>query len=301
MQNIILLLICLLAGVLLRRFARVPDNAHMALNGFIIYVALPALVLTQIHGIHLDPALFYSVAMPWLLFIGGVTVFYGLARCLSLTPETAGALMLTGGLGNTSFIGLPMIEAFYGKSGMAVGILIDQLGTYLVLSTLGITVACICSRGTADARTVAFRVVTFPPLIALVLAFALVDEVYPAWLQAVLSRLGDTLAPLALVSVGLQLRVDALRTNRVPLALGLGFKLLAAPALLVLVYFLTVGVYGAEMRITMFESAMGPQIGGAIVASQYGLNPSLVTLMVGVGTILAFATLPVWWAVIALL
>ena len=44
---------------------------------------------------------------------------------------------------------------------------------------------------------------------------------------------------------------------------------------------------------------MGPQIGAAIVATQYGLNPALVTLMVGVGTLLAFATLPLWWAVLA--
>ena len=49
------------------------------------------------------------------------------------------ALMLAGGLANTSFVGLPMIEAFFGAPSMATGILIDQLGTYLVLSTLGIT------------------------------------------------------------------------------------------------------------------------------------------------------------------
>lgn len=34
-----------------------------------------------------------------------------------------------------------MIESFYGTSGMPIGILIDQLGTDLVLSTLGIAVA----------------------------------------------------------------------------------------------------------------------------------------------------------------
>ena len=34
-----------------------------------------------------------------------------------------------------------MIETFYGVGDLSTGILIDQLGTYLVLSTLGITVA----------------------------------------------------------------------------------------------------------------------------------------------------------------
>jgi malate permease and related proteins len=40
---------------------------------------------------------------------------------------------------------------------------------------------------------------------------------------------------------------------------------------------------------------MGPMIGGAIVATQYGLDPPLVSLMVGIGTIAAFLSLPVWF------
>jgi predicted permease len=299
MQNIVLLLVCLVVGMLLRRFGRVPDNAHLALNGFIINVALPPMILLQIHDIHLDRTLLGAVAMPWLLFLSGIGVFSAAARVLSLPPATAGALMLTGGLGNTSFMGLPMIEAFYGRSGMPTGILIDQLGSYLVLSTLGITIACVYSRGSMTWRGVAMRVGTFPPLIALLLAAALINVSYPLWLHDVFARLAGTLAPLALVSIGLQVRLSALRGNAAPLAIGLGFKLVAAPAALALLYFGLLGVDGFNARVTLFEAGMGPMIGGAIVATQYGLNVALVTLMVGVGTIAAFATLPAWWAVLS--
>lgn len=299
MQNIILLIVCLAIGVALRGFGRVPDNAHTTLNTFIIYVAFPALILVQVHGLHLEPRLLFSVAMPWLLFIIGAALFWMIARYLKLAPATTGALMLTGGLGNTSFIGLPMIEAFYGKSGIATGILIDTLGTYLVLSTLGVTVACIYSRGTASVRNVVSRVVTFPPLIAVITAMALMDVSYPAWFGDVLTRLGGTLAPLALVSVGLQLRLDALRGNRTPLALGLTYKLIAAPAILAFLYFGWLGLSDGNMRVTLLKSAMGPQIGGAIVASHNGLNPALVTLMVGTGTLLAFMTAPCWWGLLS--
>ena len=40
---------------------------------------------------------------------------------------------------------------------------------------------------------------------------------------------------------------------------------------------------GQTIQITLFESAMGPQIGAAIVAIQHDLNPTLITLMVGSG------------------
>ena len=94
-----------------------------------------------------------------------------------------------------------------------------------------------------------------------------------------MKRLGDTLTPLALVSVGLQLRFDQSRGLETALATGLGFKLLLASAALALLYFGILGPTEETTRITIFEAAMGPQIGGAIVAVQHGLNPPLVAVV----------------------
>jgi len=299
MTNLSMLAVCLLAGMLLRMTRRMPDNAHIAINGFIINVALPALILVQIHGLRLTSNLLWPVSMPWLLFALSAAVFIGLARVMRLPDSTTGALIMTAGLANTSFVGLPMIETFYGVQGLPTGILIDQLGTYLVMSTAGVTIACLFSSGTASRREIAIRIATFPPLVALVLAFLLAPVEYPAWLTGMLHRLGDTVAPLALVSVGLQLRLDQLRGNRVLLGLGLGFKLVLAPLLLALLYVGLLGRDGETTQVTLFESAMGPQIGGAIVAMQYGLNPTLITLMVGIGIALSFLTLPLWYLAMA--
>jgi predicted permease len=71
MGNIILLFSCLAIGVVLRKYRRVPENAHAAFNAFIIHISLPALTLLQIHRIILGHELLYSVAMPWLLFAIG--------------------------------------------------------------------------------------------------------------------------------------------------------------------------------------------------------------------------------------
>jgi predicted permease len=296
-SNVILLFACLLVGMLLRLFRKVPENAPATINGFIIYVALPALVLEHIHNAQPRLELFGAVLMPWLLFLIGAGVFWAIARAFQLSRGTTGALMMLGGLGNTSFIGLPMIESFYGASFLSIGIVIDQLGTYLVLGTLGILVACIYSDGRTSPREIAWRIATFPPLIAMLLALVLTPVAYPEWLAAMLHRLGDTLAPLALVSVGLQLRLAALAGNRTALAMGLGYKLALAPALLCALY---IGSQHSEtLRVTLFEAGMAPQIGASIVATQYGLNPPLVTLMVGVGTILSFVTLPLWWKILS--
>ena len=89
--------------------------------------------------------------------------------------------MLTGGLANTSFIGLPMIEAFYGPQFLGLGILIDQLGSYFVLSTLGILVASLYSSGHGiNAKAVIRKIVLFVPFQAFVLALLLMPFEYPS-------------------------------------------------------------------------------------------------------------------------
>ena len=77
MSNIVLLFLCMLIGVALRRYDRVADNAHAAINGFIINVSLPALTLLQIRGIKLPSTLVYAIAMPWLLFTLAVLFLLG--------------------------------------------------------------------------------------------------------------------------------------------------------------------------------------------------------------------------------
>ena len=202
--------------------------------------------------------------------------------------------MLTGGLGNTSFVGLPMIEAYYGHEGIITGIIADQLGSFLVLSTLGITVAGLYSSGRPTAGEIVRRIVMFPPFIALFISLALIPVEYAPWFSAVLKRLGDTLAPLALVSVGFQLRMGHLAGNGRNLLIGLGFKLLLAPLVIYLLYAQLLGAHGLSIQVTLFEAAMPPMIAASIIACEHELDPELSTLMVAVGILVSFVTLRGW-------
>ena len=210
MDNFILLVACFVFGMLLRRSGRLPDNAHAALNGFVIHVSLPALTLLYVHNLRIDASLLFPVAMAWIMFGVGFVFFKFVGRMTALPAGTVGALTLTGSLANTSFIGLPMIETFYGPQGLGLGIRIDQAGTYLVLSTLGILAAALYGQGAGvSVRSVARKVLTFAPFIAFLAALLLIPVAYPKWFDALLHRLGATLVPLALVSVGYQIQWSA--------------------------------------------------------------------------------------------
>ena len=295
MNNYILLGACLLLGLILRRSGRLPDNAAASLNGFVVHISLPALTLTYVHGLKLDTSLILPALMAWVMFGAGCGFFWLAARALGFSRATTGGLMLTGGLANTSFIGLPMIDTFYGPQFLGLGILIDQLGSYFVLSTLGILVASLYSGHSMNAKTVIRKIVLFVPFQAFVLALLLMPFEYPIWLDELLKRLGATLVPIALVSVGYQLQLSHVRGKALALTVGLVFKLAVAPALILLLFAGVLGAKGPVLSVTVFEAAMGPMIGASIVAIDHELDPPLLTLMVGVGIPLSFLTLPVWW------
>src|SRR6478609_11293664 len=107
MNNYLLLVACFLLGILLRRSGRLPDNAAAVLNGFIVHISLPALTLTYVHGLKLQTSLILPALMPWLMFGIGCGFFWLAGRAFGFSRPTTGGLMLTGGLANTSFIGLP--------------------------------------------------------------------------------------------------------------------------------------------------------------------------------------------------
>ena len=298
MENLALLIGCFLAGVVLRRFRLLPEDAPATLNAVILHLSLPALVVLHLQRLRLDASLLVPILAPWLLFALGLVFFTALRRVARWSPATTGGLILSGSLANTSFVGLPMIEAFYGASFLSVGILMDQLGTYLILSTLGILVVALFSPDAParpTARSVLRKIIRFPPLIALVAGLALADVPLPGPATAALERIGATLAPLALLSVGFQLRLADAAGRGSALAAGLLFKLVLGPLLVVAILVGLLGAEGPTIQVAAFEVAMASQIGGAIVASQNRLDPPLVTLMVALGIPLSFLTLPVWW------
>jgi predicted permease len=189
-----------------------------------------------------------------------------------------------------------MIEAFYGPDWMSVGIIVDQLGSFIVLAILGITFARIFAAGPRpNVGDIALRIARFPPFGATVAAVLLLPVTYPDWLDELLLRLASTVAPLALVSVGFQLRLSDVTGKARPLALALSYNLILGP---LIIFGLFVGLFGASGRVievTIFEAAMAPMISAAIVAMDNDLDPPLATLLVGLGIPISFLTATVWF------
>lgn len=255
------------------------------------------MALFYLPKIEISTQLLFPIGVAWLGFLVAAILFISLGKIFNWSKSLIGCLILTGGLGNTSFVGIPVIEALYGQEGLKTLVLVDLPGTFLVLSTVGIITAATYSRGKTNLSQISNRILRFPPFIAFCIgvSLAVFGWNFPVELDTVFEKLSLTVTPLALVSVGYQLKVDKRSKHWKFLILGLGYQLILWPMMIFSLYKFGFDQSGIPFEVSVLEAAMAPMITASIVASSYGLKPKLSAMMVGIGIPISFLTLGIWY------
>ena len=122
MEQTLPFLILLVAGNIMRRIPGFPAETDRSLNLYVIYVALPALVLVQVPKLALSRELLAPLLIPWMVVLVSGSLVMLFCRIAGWSREITGALLLMVPLGNTSFLGIPMVEMFFGTSAITCSI-----------------------------------------------------------------------------------------------------------------------------------------------------------------------------------
>jgi len=292
MNAFLLLFVCLVLGILVARFGRPPQGLVQALNWWVLNVALPALVLELIPRLHRVPQLWFLAAAMWLVFLGGWAVCALAGAVWGWPRERIGALTLVAGLSNTAFTGYALIEGLRGKEALPFAAVADQLGGFLAMTLGGVTSAAWYSGARPRVALLAKRIARFTPFQALIVALIAGQAGgWPQVLYPILERLGSTLAPLALFSVGLQFTLQLSRSQIGAVAFALTWKLALAP-FLVYATGKAAGIQAPVLAVAVLQAGMAPMVSAAILADQYGLDPRVANATLGVGVLLSLLTVP---------
>ncbi len=288
----ILLLIAL--GRLFAAARILPENAADTLNRIVIVLSLPALIFIHVPELQPSLELLPLVVIPWLLLALTVAMVLLAARAFGFSRPVTAVLLVLIPLGNTSFLGFPLIEALLGAENVRYAVVYDQFGSFLIVCSYVLFVLAWYGDGPAPKpSTIARRIVTFPPFVALVGALLLGNAWFPAWLMGLAESFADMLLPLVTLAVGLQLKLKLVSEYRRPLVFGLLGKLVVLPAAA-----LGMGVLASMdspiLDVVVLESAMPPMITAAAMASSARLAPPLASAMVAWGVLFSAASVPLW-------
>ncbi len=298
MENFILIGLFVGLGMLFRKVKAFPEQTALVLNMFALYVALPAVILLKVPLLQLSGEMLVPAIVPWVMLIISAVLVLFVGRSMQWSRETIGVLLLVVPIGNTSFMGVPMVNAFFGETGIPYLIIYDQIGTMLIFALYGSVILAMYGRkGDLKIAEVAKRALLFPPTLALLAGLLLRSWPYPDAVTEGLRTLAGMLTPLVMTAIGFQLRIRLSPAVLRPLGFGLAVKLVVAP-LLALLGCRLLGLNDLAADIAIFEAGMPPMVTAGALAIAAGMAPELAAALVSIGIPLAFLSLPLLYLLI---
>lgn len=292
----------ILAGWAFARWRGLGADAVGALNAYVVWLALPALLFGFVA--RADRATFGEPRFV-LVCAGAAFATFALAlvtgrRSATLSARSLDAL--TAAYSNAAYLGLPICAALFGPVGVAAAV-IASLVTVCAMFALAVLLVeadraaggpALPAVGRALGRTAK------NPLVAAPLAgavWAAAGWPVPAAAASFLTLVGTSATPVALVTIGMFLAQPAPAPSPRALATALGFKFVVQPALtLVLLAALPLPrPWGAA---ALLLAALPTGTGPFMAAQLYGEEVALAARATLVGTVLALGVVPlvVWWA-----
>lgn len=287
----------ILTGAVAARARVLDQGATAALNQFVVYLALPAVLFHAMA--HIDPADLTDLSLP-AAFGAGIAVPFILALLISrrrgapLGHSAIHALAAT--FCNVGYMGIPLCRMAFGDESLVPGVITmvitacPQFAAAVILLELdrpgpgGVWRAL---------RRVGLALVRNPLLISPVagLAVALLGVELPAAVDRFLLLLGGAATPCALVATGLMLTETTERFQPRLVSRLVVLKLLVQPAVTWAVATWVVEMPHIWAATAIIMSALPTGAGAFILAKLYGREAGATSGTVLVSTIISFATL----------
>jgi len=301
MVNFVLIAVCILAGMIFKQTKSIHPDAHKGINTWILYLALPAVSFKYLPKVQWSAEMLFPILSTFVIAIGCFFFMMFYSRQKGYSRRSRSTLELASGYSNTSFIGFPLISAFYGESLLSIAIICDQT-MFFALSTLGIIAAVKggSKSGKVSAIFILKRLVTFPPLIGCIAALVLSQFIDFTFAEPLFDKLAATVSPLVLFSVGLQLKFNGWKKLLPQISASMFYKLILAP-IMILGLALLLGIKGDVAKISVFEAAMPTVVTASIIAEQFRLNTKLTNLIIGFSILVGFITSAIWYQIIELI
>ena len=137
MVNFVLIGLCVLAGMIFKSTKSIHPDAHKGINTWILYLALPAVSFKYLPKVEWSLEMLFPIFSTVLIAVGSLFFMKYYSQAKNYSRRSRSTLEIASGYSNTSFIGFPLIAAFYNEKLLSIAIISDQT-MFLTLSTLGI-------------------------------------------------------------------------------------------------------------------------------------------------------------------
>ncbi|RIE15634.1 hypothetical protein SMC1_09740 [Candidatus Cryosericum septentrionale] len=267
MSPVFTLVLIVVIGILLRRLRVLSLQDATSIRKFVFNVALPALTFISLYS---NP-----IPLKALWLIPGVIVIQVVGYLtFRLAPVRYRETVFSGFLGNTGFMGYPVVQAILGQGALPLAVIYEQTHSFMVFSTW---------------IHKNLRSFINPPLVAMLLALILKRVALPQFFTDACQLVGNSTSPLAMLFVGLNVDLDF--NWRALIAAGIKLALIPAMALALT---LVLPVAGDIRSAFIIQSAMPTMAASVVYGAEIGLDVQKLSRNVVVSTLLFPLTILFW-------
>ncbi len=287
-QNILPIFIVASFGYALQKWKPLDKKT---LSTVVLYIFSPALVFkslvtTTLGGQEMGRLVLFSVVV--IFSMGGLAFL--VSRLLKLSRSDSAMLIFVSMFVNGGMYGLTLNRLRYGEDGLSLAIIYYVTSTVLVY-TVGLFIA---SAGQLSWRDALARLMRLPPVYAVVLAviFYSFQINVPAPLMRGLELASQATIPIMILMLGAQvadLHGNAVWKITIP---AVSLRLLISPFIAVFIAGV-MGLSGLGHSVAIVEAIMPTAAISIVVANEFDMNPTAVTSIVTISTLLSPFTIAI--------
>ena len=281
-----------------KRHHQVP----FALGKFLFWLGVPISIIGFIRRADLSGNLYLAPLVAWLAILLGLLCsrLWIALRGLSWPRPTQGSFSLASMLGNTGYIGYPVVLLLpqLGIDMFGWALFYDALGTLLGSYGLGAILATEFGEHTPVSHRFQWQsrilpVLRNPIIWAFGVGMLLKLVALPAWLDQLLYGFAWFVVMLSLVLIGMRIQ-QITSWQHVPTALvAISIKMLTLPAA-VAIGLTILGIEGAPRLVLILQAGMPCAFSNLVLAEAYSLDRDLSVTCVALSSISLLLTLPIW-------
>jgi predicted permease len=278
---------------------KLPSTVPTHLGQFLFWVGVPISIVTFLHKTDLSgqiwiapiiahTAILLGAFLAWVLVKGKAYLTKTLPQ-----PPTQGSFVLAAMVGNTSYLGYPIVLTVVGNQYFAWALFYDLLGTTLGVYVLGVALAAYFSSSFQNYSQIAKAILINPALWSFGFGLLFRQVAIAPKAEFCLEKLAWCVVGLSLALIGMRLaQLHTWRSLRW-VSLSLGIKMLIVPLILgrTLPLF---GLTGAPAHVIVLQMAMPPAFATLVIAETFDLDRDLTVTALAGGSIFLLVTLPIW-------
>ena len=285
--------VLLASGYLAKRTKVIPQNQLIIFIDFVLVFAMPALIFDKVYHVNIDFHLFSVIACGLGANFVAMLLAFGLGRLLGFSKATTASMALLAMFGNTLFMGLPVLQGILGDDIANEVILYDQMVTCVPIAFLGPFILSYAAPSNVSLIANVFKIMKFPPFLALVAGLLAKNLEIPDFLFAPLRLFSGAVVPVALFAVGLGLGFNTVRSSYKSTALVVFLRMVVAPCFFVAFAWVFGLEFSPSYMAGLIETAMPPTVVASAMILKAKLDSNLAISAIAIGMCFTFVVIPV--------